>query len=411
MSLHLDFLNKNLLRKYPFQASATLIADNGSVVPTGLIASLKVTTVYGRHKIYVKQLVLKNGTLNVTVAHHDNSGDIALGHFTAAITDDFQEIPLTSFELNVSGYLTTGLKSSFSGMNALWSMDYSGGKIEESAVFCYTPPAVTSLNCKGNKITGRATFSSFVNITKTQDSQNFRFQVTDPSSIASLADRSSQFGNCPTPVIKTINGAIPYTSGEGDSINDGNIYLIGVTPIGFTVDSGSGSLQVGTTDLTITSLCTARNKTLPPLDPAYLVDDPSISFVAKDNYFSKSQTPVSNFLQNSTPEYISWPQFLKTKQFSVNVTGLGVATLANPLGIDGTLMKVLFKISNNSAKVTLQRNGTPLTSVSLVQFNAITPTLVLPSATEGTLASSDVLSLNVAVLPSAATITVTLFYK
>jgi hypothetical protein len=367
MASNLDFLNKNLLRRYPFQASASLTSGQGSDLPLDLIASVSISTPVATSNIFVSQVSINQGNVSVTIEHYDTdpTNCVVLGVFAGLITKDFQAIRLTPFVPFVDGYMTFGGVSNIQLYNGFYAFAYADAVLEPTTVFCYMPPAVTSLNTPTNRIQGAVTFGTLSNLTLTTVNEEFEFQVTDTSSIESLADLSSQFNNCPTPVIYQINDATPYPH-DVTTANDGNIYIIGVNPITFDVDESTGSLNVVTPGMSMSSLCTATSKVVPPTAPNYLVQRAADSFDGTSRYYSKSQEPIVNYVGEILPEFLLWPYYVKT--FSKTIAGVtnGSYTIFNhstdtPLlksGQTGTIALLTFYTNAGSCTANFQIGAT-----------------------------------------------------
>lgn len=316
--------NKNQFRKYPLKQASTCAAEDGYVIGDSLIVNCSITSTYGQHRIYVRQIAYKDSFVRITIASVLDG--VTLGCFSGNITDNFTTLELTPFKRFVDGFLTIGSLDELKKITKVLHFDSAATEIEESTIFCYKVPNVTSLEDKrGSTARGQVGFGSLININETKNvvSNSLDLSVINASVIFNLADRSSRLDNCPTPIIKTINGVSPYPIGEGSDINDGNIYLIGVNPIVFygrghtTPDyyKAPGTIKIETPSLTLDQLCAARNKILPPTDNSFLknswLPDPSPfpDEVINNQYYTKSQKEAGNFNTAELPEYYIWPQF------------------------------------------------------------------------------------------------------
>lgn len=268
--------NKNQYRKYPLKQSATCTSDDGFVLSDKIIVNCSITSIYSLHQIYVKQIYFKDGVLRITIASLFD--DVALGVFEGVPTEDFTTLKLTPLRRNVSGVLTIGSIAELNSITRILHFEKTATELEESTVFCYTPPAVTSVrDKKHNELRGDVTYGILSNLVKTKNSalKASLFQAEDPKTVFNLADKSTRLFNCPNPIINTINGVAPYPIGVNPSDNDGNIYLFGVLPIKFYgIPSGDtsapansyedGIIGVSTENITLNSLCTQKNTILPP---------------------------------------------------------------------------------------------------------------------------------------------------
>jgi len=333
--LELPFNNKNQYRKYPLKQDNSFTSTDGYVVPDDLLVNCAITSVYGKHKIYVRQIFFKDPLTIITIACVDTAE--VLGAFTGNVTADFTTLTLSSYTKHVSGNLTIGILSSLRAISRILEFKKDATEFEESLIFCYTPPTVTSVqDKKANKLSGFVNFGVITNIAKTTNTQTstVSLEATSPQAVFNLGDKSSMLGTCGGTVIKTINGVKPFPIGDGSAANnDGNIYLVGVKPLVFysnPLQSGlpeKGVVNIYSGSVTLGSLCAAKHKMLPPIDisgftsaehideyyskpalPTYSANPSSVGY--NPNYLlSRPARRASNFTETTRPEYYFWPQF------------------------------------------------------------------------------------------------------
>lgn len=338
----LPFNNKNQFRKYPLKQSSSLLSLEGIQFPDDLFVNASITTKYGRHKIFIKQIFLKKTLLRVTITSlvEDTPSEIVLGVFSGEITEDFTTLDLTPFVRNVSGNITVGSISSLDSLEGVFNFSYLSSAFEESVIFCYTPPAVSSITDRRKKeLRGFVNFGVLTNISKTTNNtlKTTKFTALEPDTVFNLADTSSQLGNCPHTIIQKINGVVPFPIGEHESENDGNIYIAGILPIVFYGVPGSventftpGKIGIDSGEITLNKLCTQKHKLLPPVDiSGFTLDNSSF----RDAYYNKpaleeNSSPAnypfsiparlaSNFNAAQKPEYYYWPQFVKSSYYDL----------------------------------------------------------------------------------------------
>jgi hypothetical protein len=330
----LSFDNKNQYRRYPLKQSATCVADDGSALPNELVTNCSITTIYGKHRLYIKQIAYAAGRIDVTIASVFD--DIAVGVFSGAVSAGYAAITLAPFTRYVSGNITIDSKIALLTPPGILSFNKAATELEESVIFCYTPPGVRSiLDSRGNELRGDVRFGTLTNLTKTTSDKTTRLTATNPASVFNLRDKSSILGNCPTPMIKNINSVFPQPMDVGSPDNDGNIYIAGVKPIifyGLRGDSGviPGAVGVSSGAVTLDSLCTKKHKLLPPIDVSgFTLPTPEFT----DLYYSKPALPAypegasasyplpsparlaSNLNNTTRPEYYYWPQFVKSEYY------------------------------------------------------------------------------------------------
>ena len=327
--------NKNQFRKYPLKQGSTNCSDDGFIFSDKLVVNCSISSVVGWHRVYIKQIFYKDGLAKIAVASVGD--DMVLGCFSGQISEGFTVLTLEPFVRNVSGTLTVAGTQEWQGITRTLTFNPDAAEIEESAVFCYTVPRVTSiLDRRDLELRGDVNFGVLINLTKISDisTNTSQLAVISPQSVFNLADTSSLLGNCPTPVIYTINSVEPYPIGAESSVNDGNIYILGIKPIVFFGIPGTDGLEPGilhtdTGDVTLNSLCTARNKILPPVNiTGFTLPE------FKDQYFMRPalaagsansiDTPdlqhparaAGNFNITIRPEYYYWPQFVQEPYFA-----------------------------------------------------------------------------------------------
>jgi hypothetical protein len=227
--------NKNQFRKYPVKQGMSFQADDGTFVPDDLIVNCSITTLYGNHRLYIRQIYHSGTSTRITIASIFD--DQVLGMFYGDVSADFTTITFTPFVRNISGSMTIGSAASLAAFANTLHFSKTSSELEESTIFCYTPPAVTSISDKkGIQLRGDVNFGVLTNIKKSNTvAKTSQFTATNPAAVFNIADKSTYLENCPTPTINTINYVPPYPIGGENNLpgNDGNIYIVGVKPIVF----------------------------------------------------------------------------------------------------------------------------------------------------------------------------------
>jgi hypothetical protein len=160
-----------------------------------------------------------------------------------------------------------------------------------------------------------------------------QFTVSNPVAVFNKADKSTILDNCPNPIIKNINGVTPFPIGGVNNPfagNDGNIYIVGVSPVvfyGISDTDAQGSVKIQTDNVTLESLCTQKHKLLPPVDICAFTDP-----LSKNIYYSKPalaahdptkcsferpERDAGSYFESSRPEYYFWPQFVKPEYYEL----------------------------------------------------------------------------------------------
>lgn len=283
---NLDFLNKNMYRKYPFRASCDLTFTDGRACPQELITSVQISTIYGHHTLFVSKIFVSSDFISVTI--NDYIDGAVLGCFSSKINSDYQAITLQPKVSYISGNMTVGLKTDLKKLpkgtyylrNELTNTgSRDNGLLEDSAIFCFSSPAVTSIRVKNNTLTGKLTTAAGENTLVTSPtSSEINLAVINTNLIKSNNDYSGVYGNCNTPIIKKINTVFPDV--------DGNIDIYGISPITIDVASGELSFESG---LELVDICPEKNKLSPPVD--------------------NTDTYLTDILTAIAPEWRSWPNF------------------------------------------------------------------------------------------------------
>lgn len=275
----LDFLNKNMYRKYPLRATSTHLFTNGGALPQPLITSIQISTVFTQTDIYISKIYAKNGYVSVLL--RDVSDGSALGSFSGAVTGQQQVLQLESLVNTMSGSITIGDPAAIDLINGVGYLSTADGRLEESTIFCFTPPGVTSFTHQGVSATGNIIFTGN-NVAIAPISPNILLSVIDTTKILSRNDASGVYNNCRTPLIKKINTVTPDSNG--------NIDVYGISPIIPGATPGTGLISIDTPSLTLPDFCPDKNLLTPPLGDT------------TDVYYTDILTAVN-------PEWKGWPQF------------------------------------------------------------------------------------------------------
>ena len=325
--------NKNQYRKYPFKQGASLKTVQGRTLSDAVIVNISLTSTYGRHRVYVKQVFYKDSTMTVTIASVFD--DTVLGAFYGDVTEDFTTLSLIPFVRFVSGNITLGSLNALDSITAILNFTAANSELEESTIFCYKVPGVTSINdSKKNQVRGNVNFGNLTNLDKATSTGSVLFTVVNTTSIQNTSDRSSYFGNCATPIIKTINGVYPMSAVENTPTdNDGNLYLVGVKPIVFYGTPGQddtmtpGNLKIDAENMTISTLCTEKYKAIPPVNVSgFTTAESKNLYFNKPDLLKNSQAAIypytiparvsSNVFDVKLPEYYYWPQYVKPEYYN-----------------------------------------------------------------------------------------------
>lgn len=274
MAIHLDFLNKNMYRKYPLVGTSTGLFDSGDVLPQELITSIQISIPYGLHDLYISKVYAARSFISLTL--RQISTNDAIGHFSGFVIDNQTVLNLTPYIDTVSGTITIGLASAVTSLNGSYTLSVENGTLEPSTIFCFTPPAVTSLSKDDVKARGNITL--VLENLALDISSALALSVINDRTIRSSNDLISTLGNCKTPRIRKINTVSPSPSG--------NIDVYGILPISIDVSSGTVN---PITALTLDDVCPERTKIYPPEN--------------------NSDTYYTDVLTATEPEWKTWPQF------------------------------------------------------------------------------------------------------
>lgn len=280
MSLHLDFLNKNMYRKYPIRATSTHIFTDGTEFLQSILVALQVSVPYAYRSLYISKVFVKQSYISITL--RDVATDLPIGCFSGTLSSNFQVIPMTSFINTVSGTITFGNIDALTNYNGVYYFSTADGQLEDSTIFCFTPPGVTAIENDGDSITGNINLVP-ENINITEEDNNILLSVINVSSILSNNDSSGESNNCPTPIIKKINTVSPNPVGC-------NIDIYGILPVQIEVDEDGAIVGIDAPDLTLADVCPEKDQFVPPEDET-------------TDYYT-------DILTTTDPEWKTWPQFL-----------------------------------------------------------------------------------------------------
>lgn len=275
MAFHLDFLNKNMYRKYPFRGTSTHLFENGQVMPQELIVSAQISAPYAYRKIYVSKVYVKDKFVSIVINNYATG--LALGSFSGVISSNFQTLLLEPYDNQVSGKIVIGPIVALESMYGANFFSSDNGLLEDSVIFCYTPPGITKLVHEDKEATGHIVIAPD-NLTVTTEQPQLLLSVTDIALIESHNDLHGDLNNCLTPLIKKVNTVLPD--------EDGNIDIYGILPVTIDVDTAEVELVPG---VTLDEVCPERLKISPP-----------------DN---ESDVYYTNILTATQPEWKTWPNF------------------------------------------------------------------------------------------------------
>lgn len=270
--MHLDFLNKNLYRKYPLRAESTSVFTSGVELPQNLLCALQISAPYSFSDLYISQIYATDNFISIVVNEYNT--DVVVGTIQGAVTQDLTVLYLEATLPTISGKLIIGQASSLAqiaGSNYLAKAD---GRIEASCILSYTPPAVSKITNDEHIKTGNIGFI-LDNLTLNTDT-SVHLGVDDVSLITSNNDFNGALNNCGLPIITKINTVSPD--------NVGNIDIYGILPVSIEIGTGEIGLL---SELTIDEVCPERTPLVPPVDNT-------------DVYHT-------DILTATAPEWKSWP--------------------------------------------------------------------------------------------------------
>lgn len=275
----LDFLNKNMYRKYPIQGDCATVSTIGVTLPTNLITSLRITLPPSISSLYIKKVNVVNNFVAISLADYANDEEI--GACYGFVNTLFANLPFVARAgVNASGFVSIGeIPPQLLPEAVLW-FTKEQTKIEPSCIVNFEPPEVVKLvDEQGGVCTGSVS-TALENLTVSSDTNTFTLQIVNKALTSTNADFSGVYRNCNLPVITHINTVAPD--------ENGNIDIFGILPLNVTVDSPSSEVVL-TTDLVIGDVCPDLNKISPPTNT--------------------STTYYTDILATQTPEWKTWPQY------------------------------------------------------------------------------------------------------
>lgn len=275
----LDFLNKNMYRKYPIRGDMPCVSTLGITLPNSLISAIRLTLPTSITSVYVKKVNTVGNFVSISIA--DTSTGYELGVFKGTASSSMTSL---NFEarpgLKVSGFLVVGEIPLEFGGSANLNFENTATVVEPSCLILFTPPAVTSfIDERGSTSYGSITLA-LDNLSVNSGSNTFTLQVVNKASTLTNADFSGKYRNCELPVIVRINTVAPD--------EDGNIDIYAITPLTVTVDNVNKAVDL-TSDLEITDVCPDLDKISPPTNP--------------------STTYYTDILSATKTEWQTWPRY------------------------------------------------------------------------------------------------------
>ena len=274
---HVDFLNKNTLRNYPFRSNIRVVTDGGLDVPTAFLSSAQFSITTGYEQVFINRFFIKDNHINLLVGAMVGSALRYIGYFDGIITEDYQRIVMASLIPSAFGAITVGRRTILDELQGYHSLSVDTGRIEDSLVTHVPVPTVTSISHDGSRLTGRINLE-YTNIQQIVDTAKLQLAVINRSAVRALNDVNSSFNNCETYAIGSINGVTPNSLG--------NIDIYGISPVEVSI-LGNGGITLDVPTISRTELC-AGTKQIPPL-------------IEISRYLQFVQTAVD-------PEWKSWPQ-------------------------------------------------------------------------------------------------------
>lgn len=261
---NLDFLNKNLYRRFPIRQDSTLLSTSGLQLSDDVITGGRFTVSTTTTILFISSISFNNGLVKVVISTILPSDRfVVLGCASGQITEDYQRLIFTPLDSFFSGYIIMGLKSTIDSLNSTYEFtasNYSEGdnsaRIEDSLVTRFSYPLVSSIESSDTTKTG-AIALTYSNIKETPDAALPILNLTliDKTGLYLTGDLSSAFDNCSNAGIKTINGVTPDANG--------NIDIYSIEPVELSINLITKSIGVKVKDLTLLKLCDKNNLTPP----------------------------------------------------------------------------------------------------------------------------------------------------
>jgi hypothetical protein len=282
--LNPEFLNKNCYRKYPLRATSSYTTQEGVQLPLSLLAGLRISTKLSVSDLYISKIFINNNYINITVTCK-STPDITVGYFAGNVVQIFQTLKLTPIQTYASGTIVIGDNTILKDLQGTHTLEYQNGKIEDSLIFCYSPPGLHSISNNDRIATGLITLE----LDNVKKSTPFVFGVIDVTTVLSNSDNTSTHLNCPTNIILGINSVEPD--------NSSNIDVYAIAPLTITIVPGG--IKINTPTLTSKDICTNVNVNIPPL----LEENHYKGYLALND-------PERNILITKIPEFRDlWEQY------------------------------------------------------------------------------------------------------
>lgn len=286
---HVDFLNKNTFRNYPLRSGGVIVSEEGITLPTALLSSIQFSVPVGYTHVFISRIYVNSNYLNILIAGKVGSVVHYLGFFDGTVTEDFQQLKWSSLLDTVFGSMLIGRSASLIEYQGTHTFTEVTGRVEDSLVTVVVAPTLTSINHDGIKLTGQITFS-YNNVREIANTTKLQLEVINKETIRAVNDLSSQFGNCATPPIGSINGVLPD--------ENGNIDIFGIAPVTIEIDAmRSGISLITTPTISRSELC---------------ADIQQIPDLIKTSYYLQNIGPTGGTITTLVPEWLSWSWYKNT---------------------------------------------------------------------------------------------------
>ena len=247
---HLDFLNKNLYRRYPIRQDSSLISVSDLQLPDNIFCGARFTATISQTTLFISSVSFRNGQIKLTIS----TPAAIVGCGACTITHDYQRLVITSLVAGFDGYVIFGLKDSILALNSTYVFTQSTARIEDSLITVFAYPVIKSIYTDRASRTGDVKLT-YSNIKEVQTASQLNLSLVDKTGLYATSDRSSVFNNCLPSGIKSINGVLPNSTN--------NIDIYSIDPLELDLIS-SHSIGIKAKDITLAKLCDAA-KEIPPL--------------------------------------------------------------------------------------------------------------------------------------------------
>lgn len=240
-----------MYRRYPFRSNARMVATNGLELPNDLIVGAQISTVLGKHQLYLYKVYVADDFINLTIK--DKLTDKVVGWCSGRVTSNYQTLFIESNYPFIAGKIVIGNFEKLKELAKIYIFAPEDAFFEDSVITCYKQPGVKKLVHNGVEASGLVELN-LNNLELSYPSDGiFQLNVINTFELFPNKSNTDNILNCGLPYITRINNVTPD--------NSGNIDIFGIIPLHIAVGTDIG-IDIPTLELS--DICPEVDVNYPP---------------------------------------------------------------------------------------------------------------------------------------------------